>query len=1047
MFFKIERIEKLVNELKKLIYADPTKLEVLQRKDGDYRSPEEADAADTPWQSFSRSDRWRGKDQRSWFRAKLVLPEVYEGKKVMLRVVTGREDQWDAINPQFLAYVNGEIIQGLDTNHQEIMLTERAKAGEEFRVDLHGFTGMVEGEILVNLDLWAMNPQIEKVYFDLQVPLEVAKLLEEEDENRIAIIHHLTEAINLLDFRKPYSALFYEALQRTAQYLEERFYGKYCGNTHGIAACVGHTHIDVAWLWTLRQTREKVARSFSTVLRLMEEYPEYIFNASQPQLYEFLKEDHPDLYQRVKEKIKEGVWEAEGAMWLEADCNLASGESLVRQILQGKRFFKEEFGVDNRILWLPDVFGYSAALPQILKQCNIDYFMTTKISWNEYNKMPYDTFMWQGIDGTEILSYFITTIDYETAKSGAARTIYEGQINPSQMKGAWRRYQQKSINEEVLVSFGHGDGGGGATRKMLENARRLQRAIPGCPKVKMTNALDFFKGLESRVKDNRQLPKWAGELYLEYHRGTYTTMGRNKRYNRKAEFLFHDLELLALVGDVATGRHEYPKEALQKGWKTILLNQFHDIIPGTSIEEVYEESQAQYEKLFEEGRQRRSTLTTAFTGKIQSRRPSVVAVNTLGHRRDDLVYVDMSGLPEQAYAVLYEGEKKPIQRLDKGVGVFYGQNMPGSGYRTYGLVEGADQSRHQLIVERNRLENPFFAILLDDRGYITSIYDKRAQRELVQAGKKANVFQAFEDKPHKWDAWDINIYYQEKLWEVEELEEIEVVAAGPVRGTLKLKYRYMDSVILQYIHIYQDIDRIDFETEIDWQETHTLLKVAFPVDVYTNKATYDIQYGNVERPTHWNTSWDTARFEVCGHKWADLSEEGYGVSLLNDCKYGYDIKDGVMRLSLLKSSTWPNPTADKERHAFTYALYPHQGNVKQGDTIQMAYQLNVPALGQVILPQEGSLPEVFGLLELDQENIIIESVKEAEEDEAMIIRLYETKHQRSKVSMKLHLKAERVYVCNLLEENLEEVQLREDTFAFEMKPYEIKSFKVYRTLA
>lgn len=1045
MFFEFERIEKTVKELKKLIYSNPTAIDSMQRKAGDYSSPEAAEAGDGPWELFGRNDRWMGKNQRSWFKAVFALPQEYQGKKVVLRVTTGREGQWDAINPQFLIYVNGGIIQGLDVNHQEITLTECGMAGEEYRVDLHGFTGMVEGDITVKLDLWVLNPLIEKVFYDIQVPLEAAKLLEEEDENRIAALSCLTEAINLLDFRKPYSGLFYESLGKAERYLEDKFYGKYCGNTHGTAACVGHTHIDVAWLWTLKQTREKVVRSFATQLRLMEEYPEYIFNASQPQLYEFLKEEKPELYRKVKAMVREGRWETEGSMWLEADCNLSSGESLVRQLLYGKRFFREEFGADSKILWLPDVFGYSAALPQLLKQCNIDYFMTTKISWNEYNKMPYDTFMWQGIDGTEILSYFITTIDYETAKSGAARTIYEGQINPSHIKGAWRRYQQKNINDEILVSFGYGDGGGGATRSMLENARRLNKGIPGCPKVEMSSALGFFRRLEKRVKGNRQLPKWVGELYLEYHRGTYTTMGRNKRYNRKAEFLYHDLEMLSILKDVTSGKHEYPKEALRKGWKVILLNQFHDIIPGTSIQEVYEESQKQYEKLMSEGQSTYNSLLEAIAGRIKAGQASVVAVNTLSHERNDLVYVKPEGLPDGDLAVVHEGESYPLQKLEDGRHIFYGKDIPGSGYRTYRLVKAEGRPESKLIVRKDYMENPYFSIRLNEKGQITSIYDKRAQREILQAGERANVFQAFEDKPHKWDAWDINIYYREKQWEVDGLEEIEVVAEGPVRGTLKLKYRYMDSTFVQYIHIYQDLDRIDFETEIDWRETHTLLKVAFPVDVHANKATYDIQFGNVERPTHWNTSWDVARFEVCGHKWADLSEEGYGVSLINDCKYGYDIKDGVMRLSLLKSSTWPHEAADKEKHYFTYSIYPHQGNLMQGDTIRMGYQLNVPAVGKLIPPQEGGLPEAYGLVELDKRSIVIESIKAAEDDDAVIIRLYETMHQRSKAAMKLNINAEKVYLCNLLEENIQELQLQNNILHFEIKPYEIKTFKIYHS--
>ena len=386
------------------------------------------------------------------------------------------------------------------------------------------------GLVELKANIATLDREVENIYYNIKVPLEIAVLLDDNDKKRVDILNFLNEAVNILDLRKPFSVCFTNSVKDSNNFLQEKFYNKYCGCDEVIATCVGHTHIDVAWLWTLSQTREKTARSFSTVLKLMEQYPEYIFMSSQPQLYKFVKEDYPEVYEKIKERIKEGRWEPEGAMWVEADCNLSSGESLVRQILFGTRFFEKEFGVKNKILWLPDVFGYSAALPQILKKSGIDYFMTTKISWNEYNKIPYDTFMWKGMDGTEILTHFITTSDYQNPIKSHF-TTYNGDLKPIEVMGSWQRYQQKDINNDVLISFGHGDGGGGVTKEMLEKARRMEKGIPGCPKVKIGKSLDYFIDLENKVSNNKRLPKWTGEMYLEYHRGTYTSMARNKKYN------------------------------------------------------------------------------------------------------------------------------------------------------------------------------------------------------------------------------------------------------------------------------------------------------------------------------------------------------------------------------------------------------------------------------------------------------------------------------------------------------------------------------------
>jgi len=1041
MFFPIERINKIAQELKSYIYQDGVKIEDFKMKEGTFKNIQDVDASPTPWNEFTTGMRWGGYDYHAWFRTDVTIPEEMDGKTVALLVHTGQEG-WDATNPQFIAFVNGVLRQGLDRNHQEVVLTHSAKAGDTYRIDLHAYGGMKHVKVDLFVELVTVDTKVRKLYYDIYVPLQVAEKLSENDKRRVDILMALTNAVNLLDLRKPLSPMFYDSLEKAEEYLKNEFYGKICGPQEAEATCLGHTHIDVAWLWTLAQTREKVARSFSTVLRLMEEYPEYIFISSQPQLYKFLKEDYPEVYDQVKKRIKEGRWEADGAMWVEADCNLSSGESLVRQILFGTRFFKEEFGVENHILWLPDVFGYSAALPQILKKSDIDYFMTTKISWNQFNKLPYDTFMWKGLDGTEILTHFITTQDYDPA-SKSHFTTYNGYLNPSQVMGAWLRYQQKEINNDVLISYGYGDGGGGPTRDMLENGRRMSRGIPGCPKVKMGTAGDYFKKLEQTVKDSKYLPKWVGELYLEYHRGTYTTMGRNKRYNRKSEFLYQDTEFLSSLA-MLLGQ-EYPQQLINQGWETILLNQFHDIIPGSSIWEVYEDSKKQYEEIIKVGTELTDKATEGIGAQIDLKERSVVVYNTLAFNRDEIVTFEVPSDIQHPCIVDDKGQTLPCQLTEKDgkrYAVFSAQGLPSKGYKAFTLQDRKVDWDTPMKVSATHLENDYFSIEIDDKGTFTSIFDKSNMREVLQPGQRGNQIQAFEDKPMKHDNWDIDIFYQEKMWEVDQVEKIEVLENGPVRGGLRIHKKFLDSTIIQNIYIYKDIPRIDFDTYIDWKEDEIVLKAAFPVDVHSDKATYDIQFGNVERPAHWNTSWDYARFEVCAHKWADLSEEGFGVSLLNDCKYGHDIKDGVMRLTLLKSGKYPNPKADREEHRFVYSLYPHSGDWKDGSTVKMGYQLNVPVYAKVEQAHKGSLPPVLSMIAVDCDNVIIETVKKAEDSDDLIIRMYECYNKRTNAKVTFFKPLLRVVECNLMEKEIQPIEVQDNTFSFQIKPYEIKTFKL-----
>ena len=1038
MFFEAERIQKITADLQELITADKLELAEIKMKKGLYNSPAEAETAAEPFQSFGFHDRWGGKNIYVWFRAEFSVPETFAGKRLVYRVTTSHEGEWDAKNPQFLVFVNGRLVQGLDVNHTEVLLTEQAAAGQKYVVDLQAFSGMEEHLSECKNVVCVSDSRIEQLYYDILVPLEAAKLLAKTDYYRIEILRYLTAAVNLIDLRQPYSPEFYDSVDRALAYMADEFYGKYCGHSDMIANCVGHTHIDVAWLWDLEQTKHKVERSFSTVLELMRQYKEYIFMSSQPQLYRFLQKSRPELYAQIKERVKEGCWEPEGAMWLEADCNLSSGESLIRQVVLGKRFFREEFGVESKLLWLPDVFGYSAALPQILQKAHIPYFMTTKISWNEYNKLPYDTFRWVGLDGSSVLTHFITTANFDELPEKFF-TTYNGDINANSVRGAWERYQQKDLSNEVLISYGWGDGGGGPTKRMIEYGKRLAKGIPTMPKVEFTNSLSFFEKLEQKTKNNKKTPSWVGELYFEYHRGTLTGMARNKKYNRKSEFLYEEIEWLS---DMAfeLGGQTYPQQEITDAWEIICLNQFHDIIPGSSIKKVYEDSKEQYEQILADGQKLKDNALSGLLPQIPADGKSVVVFNPTGFERTDVVDV---ALPS-AHGAYFAGQKLASYYCPNcGELSFLAEKVPAKGYKVFLLKEEENAAPEYLTVSPTHLENEFLRISLNDKGQFTSIYDKKAEREVLPAGRVGNVLQAFEDRPHNWDAWDINIYYQEKMWEITEVSQIKVERVTPLKAVLKIVRPFLSSTITQWITIYVHTARVDIVNEIDWKEKQILLKAAFPVDIHAEKATYDIQLGNVERPTHWNTSWDTAKFEVCGHKWADLSEYGYGVSLLNDCKYGHDIKDNVMRLTLLKSAVIPNEDADREVHHFTYSLFPHSGDFRSGRVVQESYFLNQPLTACLLEKQAGKLPAEMSFAFAEAENVVMEVVKKSDYDDALILRVHECYNQRTTTGICTCLPIESVCECDLEErETLETLKAEGKRFAFTIKPYEIKTFKV-----
>lgn len=1026
MRFIEDRISVICNELKELAFVKKEPVNGVVYKKGLYFYPHEADESAEPWEEFdSKTMHWYGPDEHYWFRAEYTVPKSMDGKTLYLKVAT-QVDHWDyAKNPQFLLFVNGQMTQGMDLNHQTVMLERCAKEGETYTIDLQGYTGVMFAELTFTMEAVEVDEKINEIYYDIVVPLQGFSRMQEDDKVRKDLRTILNNTVNLLDLRTPYSDSFYQSIEEAHNYIQKALYEDMSGYEDVIASCIGHTHIDVAWLWTVAQTREKVARSFSTVLKYMDEDPEYKFMSSQPALYQFLKERYPETYEKIKERVKEGRWEPEGGMWVEADCNLTSGESLVRQFLYGKKFFKDEFGIDSRILWLPDVFGYSGALPQIMKKSGIKYFMTTKLAWNQINKVPYDTMMWRGIDGSEIFTHLITTLGVGQSEADFF-TTYNGMLHPDAILGGWHRYQNKDINNDILIAFGYGDGGGGPTREMLETSKRMEKGIRGIPKVRQEFAGNYFEELEERVEGNKSLPVWEGELYFEYHRGTYTSMGRNKRSNRRCEQLLMDAELL----EVLTGTSE--KEEMDKIWRTVLLNQFHDILPGSSIAEVYEVTKKEYAEI-------ESRLAEMIAEKLNllmdGGQDKISVFNTLGFDRNDVVSL---GDCHAAALTDESGKIYPVQETAQGA-VAYITDIPAKGGKTLQLLDTVKEEASRIQITENGIETPFYRISIDENGLFTSIYDKECDREVLKAGEKGNLLRMYEDKPMHYDCWDIDMYYSEKYWDAEKADKIQWIEEGPVRATLEIQRTISNSVIKQEIHFYADSRRIDFSTWVDWKEHQHLLKVHFPVNIHSDEATFEVQFGNLKRKIHGNTSWDEARFESCGQKWMDISEGHYGVSLLNDCKYGYSAKDSNIALTLIKSGIEPNKTADQEEHVFTYALYPHKEMWSAAGTVQEAYKLNQPAYAT-----KGELKNTGkSFISTDKDNIIIETVKPAENGDGMIVRLYDCENSLTKVTLTFaEGMLESVEECNLMEEKEADIEACGNSFTVSVKPYEIKTYRV-----
>ncbi len=1037
------QLSKRIAELTEALMAnyfvyDTEVLEGVWFRDGKFTYEQREEGTWLPFDT--EHDTWGYADCYAWMKHSFTVPTRFAGRPVYYQILPQEGKKWAWGSPQALLYANGEALQGFDSNHTRTRLLDCAQGGEHYEMLLNLYAGGrdYEGKIGTRLRLLSVDDEVEKLYWHLRTPLEVANLKEPDELARIHLLQTLNEAVSLVSFHLPYGEDFLESVREATAYLEKELYGK--REMEATVSAVGHTHIDVAWLWRLRQTRDKTSRSFATVLKLMEEYPDYRFMSSQAQLYEFIRQEHPAIFARIRESVRQGRWEPEGGMWVEADTNLSSGESLVRQFLVGKRFFRNAFGADCKILWLPDVFGYSAALPQIMKQCGINYFMTTKISWNEYDKLPYDTFLWRGIDGSEVLTHFISTMDTVKEEKDWI-TTYNGDLTPSQVIGCWQRYQQKDLNRDVLFAFGHGDGGGGPTHGMLERGRRMHMGIEGCPKVEFQFARDYFDRLQKDIAGRKRLPRWVGELYFEHHRGTLTAQASAKRWNRRSEFLYHDLETLESLVNL-DHLSSYPSAALLEGWKVILLNQFHDILPGSSIREVYEDSQKQYEDLHRTGGWMLEKALQQASRRVGLARDSLLLFNTLGFSRRDVAEMQR---PQHTGFLLRDpqsGAVLPWQKTFDGKIIFTSPEVPAKGYCAISVEAGEQRQTTPLTATLREMHTPFFDLTFDEAMQIASLIDRRTGRSVAPQGEPLNRLIVYEDRPFEHRAWNVQAYYTEKSWVLSDVSHAEVLECGPVRAVVLVERKFLHSVIRQYITAYAELDRIDIRNEIDWDDSYLLLKADFPVDVNAVKATFDIQFGNIERVTHENTLWDFAQFESCAHKWADLSDNSFGLAVLNDCKYGYSAKDGHIALTLLRSANDPQPKQDCTHHTFTYSLYPHAGPAAISRVVQEGYSLNCPLYTMFSNAQKGAWPERFSLACVDADNIILETVKRAEDSDALILRLYETWNRATDCSIRFGRLMEMAAQCDMMEENEALLQVEGNRLRLHFRPFEIKTLKV-----
>lgn len=906
----------------------------------------------------------------AWFHLEGVVPAACEGKNTVLLIDLGGEG--------LIVDAKGEPVQGITCIASQ----------HDYRLGRPGkwvYPFMAEGKAGTPIDVWVdaaandlfgnlkndgrvqtmrvgiWDKALFDLFYDMVVLVDFLKCSDEKTARYNHILFELYEGCCQNDG--------YASLSRATK----KLLAMKGGDASLTFTAIGHAHMDLAWEWPIRETKRKGARTFSTALALMERYPDYIFGASQPQYFQWMKEEYPGLYESIRQKVAEGRLEPQGCAWVEADMNLAGGEALVRQFLYGKQFFMDEFGVDVKVLWLPDVFGYNAALPQLLVKSGNEVFMTQKLSWSQHNKFPHQTFRWKGIDGTEIFTHMLP------------EETYNSPINPRSLRLAEENYFDNGVCDEALILFGIGDGGGGPGMEHLEAAQRVKDLAGLCPSQQ-----GWAQPMLLRMKENNwdKVPVWAGELYLERHQGTYTTAAPNKKYNRLMEHALRDLELYALL----TG--DYPKAELDEIWKEVLLYQFHDILPGSSIQRVYTESQARYKILYKK-------TEALIKERLQK----------------------LAGDQELTLFNSLSWERTTIVEHEDG---FYRVTVPAMGYTS----EKGEPVPLTAKTCANVLENRFLRAEFGPDGALISLFDKRTQTESIQS--PSGKFAVWQEA--NADCWDIDIEYLDKKPEYFTLIGQTFGMEG-AEAVCRQSFTYGASTIRTRVSLGEDDECLTWTTDADWQESDVMLRTAFDTNIVTDQGGFDIQYGLLHRPNHDNTLWDKAKFEVCAHKWVDLSESDRGVALLNDCKYGFRVKGSVIDMAILRAQHRPSDLTDKGQHTLRYALYPHAGNEKSGKVKEAAYAFNIP-LRQL----RGSGSESCNRSLLNAQNVIVEAVKAAEDGNGLILRAYEPYGTRCQMAIQLDVEYS-ITPCDLMEKSIDE-SFTANAIRGEVKPFEILTWRI-----
>ena len=957
-----------------------------------------AEAVSGDFAPFAVGEAWGPQWGTTWFRVRAVVPVDWAGEEVALR--------WEATPPaEGLVWRDGAPLVGLSWLRRDVVLLPRARGDDVVDVFVEAAAtpavpphdagvdwpllladpGGPPGCTVERAELAVRRRPVYDLACDLRTVLQLATTPGDGDgEILAALAAAVADPDDVAGTADAARAALAPVLTRPASLRP--------AGGHRVTA-VGHAHLDTAWLWPMRETVRKAARSFANAVTLMEEYPEFGFVCSAARHLAWVEERFPALFARIGQRVATGQFQLVGGMWVEADCNLPSGESLVRQLVHGQRWYLSRFGRECPEAWLPDGFGFPASLPQILAEAGMGWFVSQKLSWNDTNPFPYRTFWWRGLDGTRVRAHFPPADTYNGDVSLAE--LARGTAEPGRS----------------LYPFGYGDGGGGPTRDMVEAARRAAD-LAGAPRVAMEPLAAFFTAVEA---DPTPLPVWDGELYLEKHRGTFTSQAATKLANRRGEILLAAAELWSTVRPDGA---PWPAEELDAAWKLLLVNQFHDVLPGSSIHWVYQDAAADH------------AAVQAVAGRLVDDALGALAAA-----------VDTSGAIDPA--VVFNATPLPRREVvDAGTGLVMA-DVPSMGYAVVDVGHTGATVDPPATADERGMSNGHLAVEWDAEGRLTSVWDADHGRAVLAPGRAGNVFHLHHDRPAEYDAWDVDRSYLDDFEERAGPVAPEVVESGGLRAAVRFRRSFGASTLTQTLVLHAGSRRLDFLTEVDWHERHSFLKVAFPVAVQADQATYEIQFGHVTRSTGDNTPWEKARFEVCAHRWADLSEGDYGVALLNDCKYGYDVRGSVMRLSLLRSPTAPDPLCDQGRHRFTYALLPHTGDATTGGVIEAATALNDPLVVRRPPSRSGPLPPSHSFVSVDGAAFVVTAVKRADDGTGdVVVRGYEAHGRGGAARLRVSLPFARAARTDLLERPRHDLAVDGGQVSLELRPFELVTFRL-----